>query len=173
MTSLCCLIHKSGSNLEINVYNMSWYFLNIFTLTISKHIKCAGSSIKQMHVVLTHTHSPCSLQSPTHSSKLDTQVQQEPPVISLADTVVDPGAMMVETPHTALARSAVPGPHRLLVHMNRETSECKLTQSHRQSTTSSSETNASVSIDFVLRECRNAVFIIHIYVETHTLDTRN
>lgn len=57
---------------------------------------------------------PSDVNSPQQHHKLHAQVHHEKPVVLLSYAVLDPGTVMVVTPHAVLAQLAVLGSHGLL-----------------------------------------------------------
>lgn len=55
------------------------------------------------------------MERPQQSEQLHQQVKDEPAMVPLSHTVLDPRAVMVKTPHAAFTRLAVLGSHWLLL----------------------------------------------------------
>lgn len=56
---------------------------------------------------VTVVYSPGNVQPPQQHQQLDSQIKHKPAVVLLANTVLNPGAVMVVTPDTVLTRLAV------------------------------------------------------------------
>ena len=80
---------------------------------------CGGcSSNVPAEIMVTVLNSPGDVQPPQQHQQLDSQVQHEPAVVPLTNTVLYPGAVMVVTSHAVLTRLAVLRPHWLLLGTN-------------------------------------------------------
>ena len=60
------------------------------------------------------------VEGPGQSSQLDQQVEEEPAVVLLPDTVLYPGAVVVKLAHTPLTRLAMLRSHWLLLQRGRD-----------------------------------------------------